>query len=302
MKTLIFCDKLENYAELCGGAKTLGGEVAAYFIGGKDTAAKCPADKVYYTQAQEGKPVEDYFDSFMEAVSKVSPNVIMVSATKRGKFMAAKVAAALKTSAITDITSLKADGENVVATKMYYGGLAVNTLKSKGVAVLTVGVGFFDKNASSSAGEVIEIPFKAGNSGVIRKEIRKKEGETVNLAAAKKVVGVGRGIAKKEDLQLARDLAAVIGAEIGCSRPIAEGEGWMETDRYIGVSGVILKPDVYVALGLSGQIQHTIGVNSSKIIIAVNKDKNAPIFKACDYGIVGDLYKIVPELVKTLKG
>lgn len=302
MKTLIFCDKIESYAELCAGGKTLGGEVTAYFIGGQDMASKCPADKVYYTEAQSEKPFEDYFDTFMEAVSKVSPNVIMISATKRGKFMAAKVAAALKTSAITDITSLKADGENVVATKMYYGGLAVNTLKSKGIAVLTVGVGFFDKGGANAAGEVLEIPFKVVSSGVTRKEIRKKEGETVNLAAAKKVVGVGRGIAKKEDLQLARDLAAVIGAEIGCSRPIAEGEGWMTTDRYIGVSGVILKPDVYVALGLSGQIQHTIGVNSSKIIIAVNKDKNAPIFKACDYGIVGDLYKIVPELVKNLKG
>ncbi|WP_226963138.1 FAD-binding protein [Sutterella seckii] len=113
-------------------------------------------------------------------------------------------------------------------------------------------------------------------------------------------VGVGRGIAKEADLALADALAKAIGAEVGCSRPIAEGEHWMERERYIGVSGVLLKGDVYVALGISGQIQHMVGVNDCGTIIAVNKDKNAPIFNYCDYGIVGDIYKVLPELTKAL--
>jgi len=94
--------------------------------------------------------------------------------------------------------------------------------------------------------------------------------------------------------------AKAIGAEIGCSRPIAEGEHWMERERYIGVSGTQLKADIYIALGISGQIQHMVGAADCGVILAVNKDKNAPIFKDADAGIVGDLYKIVPELTRAL--
>lgn len=105
---------------------------------------------------------------------------------------------------------------------------------------------------------------------------------------------------KQEDLEMVYAFAAKLGAEVGCSRPIAQGENWMAISRYIGVSGVMLKPDIYVALGISGQVQHTVGVRDAKIIIAVNKDKNAPIFKQCDYGIVGDIYKVVPALTELL--
>ena len=131
-------------------------------------------------------------------------------------------------------------------------------------------------------------------------ERREKQGETVNLSAAKRAVGIGRGLAKQEDLEMVYAFAAKLGAEVGCSRPIAQGENWMAISRYIGVSGVMLKPDIYVALGISGQVQHTVGVRDAKIIIAVNKDKNAPIFKQCDYGIVGDIYKVVPALTELL--
>ena len=117
---------------------------------------------------------------------------------------------------------------------------------------------------------------------------------------AKKVITVGRGFSKKEDLVLAESLAQALDAEIGCTRPIAEGEGWMPHERYIGISGVMLKADLYVALGVSGQIQHMVGANGSKIIIAVNKDKNAPVFKSADVGIVGDINKVIPALVAGL--
>ena len=95
-------------------------------------------------------------------------------------------------------------------------------------------------------------------------------------------------------------LAQKMGAELACSRPIAEGEKWMPKNRYPGVSGVVVKPEVYVACGISGQVQHMVGVNEARVIIAVNKDKNAPIFKHCDYGIVGDLNKVVPALTQLL--
>ena len=122
----------------------------------------------------------------------------------------------------------------------------------------------------------------------------------MNLAAARRVVSVGRGVAAQEDLALVDELAAALEAEVGCTRPVAEGSGWMARERYIGVSGALLKPDLFVAVGLSGQIQHMVGANSAKTIVAVNKDKNAPVFKQCDYGIVADLYEVLPKLSAAL--
>jgi electron transfer flavoprotein alpha subunit len=113
-------------------------------------------------------------------------------------------------------------------------------------------------------------------------------------------VGVGRGVAKKEDLTLGEGLAEALGAELGCTRGIGD-YGWLSEERVIGLSGAKTKPDLYVAVGVSGQIQHTVGISSAKLIVAINKDKNAPIFRLADYGIIGDLYQVVPALIERLK-
>ena len=133
------------------------------------------------------------------------------------------------------------------------------------------------------------------------RERRSKTASNVDLGKARRVIGIGRGLLAKEDLQMVWDLASALDAEVGCSRPIAEGEHWMDRERYVGVSGVLLKSDIYLALGISGQIQHMVGGNGAKTIIAVNKDKNAPIFQYADYGLVGDIYKVVPLLTELLK-
>lgn len=110
----------------------------------------------------------------------------------------------------------------------------------------------------------------------------------------------GRGFGSEEDLQLARDLAAKLGAELACSRPLAEGVDWFPREAYVGVSGAVVSPKVYVAVGISGQMQHMVGCNGADVIVAVNKDKNAPVFKACDYGFVGDLKTVLPALTAAL--
>ncbi len=135
---------------------------------------------------------------------------------------------------------------------------------------------------------------------VLCQQRRAKSLSSVDLSKAKRVIGVGRGLAAQSDLDMVHKLATVLGAEVGCSRPIAEGENWMERERYIGVSGVLLKSDLYLTLGISGQIQHMVGGNGAKIIVAINKDKNAPIFNYADYGLVGDIYKVVPALIDQL--
>lgn len=295
-KALLYSDKISNFAELAAAAKHIGKEAIAFVIGSASDASEVSkyVSKVIHAE-QNDKMAEAFFDSLK--VAAADADVVLIGSTKRGKYMAGRLAATCGTSALTDLSNMEVDGSGIKGTRMYYAGVALSTVKSKGKAVVILPAGAFDAVAAGANGEVT-VAEAGGVSNLVRTEVRKKEGESVNLAAAKKVVGVGRGFGKQEDLALAEAFAKALGAEVGCSRPIAEGEGWMSTDRYIGVSGVMLKPDVYVAVGISGQIQHTIGINSSKIIIAINKDKNAPIFKQCDYGIVGDLTKILPELTR----
>jgi len=127
-----------------------------------------------------------------------------------------------------------------------------------------------------------------------------KKEATVNLAAAKRIVDVGRGWANEEDLEIPRKLAAALEAEVGCSRPVAENNKWMPKSCYLGITGTQVKPELIVCCGLSGQIQHIGGINKSKVIVAIDKDKSAPIFKNCDFGLVGDMYKIIPALTEKL--
>lgn len=122
----------------------------------------------------------------------------------------------------------------------------------------------------------------------------------MELDKARLVVSVGRGIGSQENIAIAKTLADAIGAEIACSRPVAENEKWMEHERYVGISNLMLKPELYLAVGISGQIQHMVGANGAQTIVAINKDKNAPIFQFADYGIVGDLFKILPALTQQL--
>jgi electron transfer flavoprotein alpha subunit len=125
--------------------------------------------------------------------------------------------------------------------------------------------------------------------------------QAVDITEAKIIVCVGRGVEKKEDVELARELAQVLGGEVACSRPVAEELRWLPEEVYLGISGKKVKPDLYVGVGVSGQIQHVTGIRDSKVIFAINKDENAPIFEAADYGIVGDLYQVVPKLIQELK-
>ncbi|NLF34817.1 MAG: electron transfer flavoprotein subunit alpha/FixB family protein, partial [Clostridiales bacterium] len=160
--------------------------------------------------------------------------------------------------------------------------------------------GVFEARGETPAGDMIEL-LAVPAAGIRFKGRTVKAVQRVNLAAAKKVVSVGRGLGAAEHLSCVNDFAAVIGAEIGCSRPVAEEEKWLPKERYIGISGCMVKPDLYIAAGISGQVQHMVGANQSGTIVAINKDKSAPIFKQCDYGIVGDLRTVLPALTERLK-
>jgi electron transfer flavoprotein alpha subunit len=163
-----------------------------------------------------------------------------------------------------------------------------------------VSAGAYEAVDTGKTGNAVDVPYIAPALQIKCLERKVKAGERVNLHAAKRIVAVGRGFEAQEDLQLAEKLAAAIGGEVACTRPIAEEEKWMDKSRYIGVSGLMLKPDLYVGIGISGQVQHMVGVSPARTIIAINSDKNAIIFKQCDYGIVGDLKEVLPALIAKL--
>lgn len=299
MKIWVFAEKSAALSDLCLGARQIADQVEGVFIGSPEGAVF--ADKVWSISTQDGAMLEDYTETIAALCQKEKPDILLVAPTKRAKLIAGRLAALIGASVITDIMELGKDG---LAKRMVYGGAAVRCEKAvTSTAIIMVGPGVLEPagEASTSQAQIENVDFIEPK---VRMKVIKKEQKpkiSVNLAGAKRVIGVGRGIAQAQDLDMVGQLANVIGAEVGCSRPIAEGEKWMPRETYIGVSGLVLAPEVYLALGISGQVQHMVGINRAKAVVAINKDKNAPIFKQADYGIVGDLYKIVPALIERLK-
>lgn len=306
----VFSDATSRLAEVVAAGTALGEKVSVLVLGSATDISQAyalGASTVYHLgDKDDHKIVEDYAQTIAQTIeASGKPTLIILAATKRGKALASKLGVLLHAGVINDATDITIEADGVKAKHMVYGGLALGEEKIKSsIAIITIGNGIYEAAIADNTktGSVTTVEFVIPQVQIKCIERRAKQGSTVDLGKAKRVVSIGRGIAKQEDIAIAQALCSAIGAEMGCSRPIAEGEKWMERERYIGVSGVMLKPDVYIALGISGQIQHMVGANSAQTIIAVNKDKNAPIFQYADYGIVGDLYKIVPALTAALKG
>lgn len=204
---------------------------------------------------------------------------------------------------VNDATAVSVEENALFAEHRMYGGLAFGKEKlNSPLAIITLAPCWsLSRQILHMTARWSPLNGLPRNRRSCGQERRAKSLSSVDLSKAKRVVGVGRGLAAQDDLNMVHELAAVLGAEVGCSRPIAEGENWMERERYIGVSGVLPKSELYLTLGISGQIQHMVMGNGAKVIVAVNKDKNAPIFNYADYGLVGDIYKVVPALIAQLR-
>lgn len=258
------------------------------------------ADKVLVLQSASGW-TEGLAEAIYGIVSGAEASIFLIGGTLRGKHVGAHVAARLNEGMTTDAKSLKIENGKLLATRLLYAGLALCDEELTLPAVLTVPPRtFLPPSASTKAGAVETVKAEADGRVAIS-DVTPVGGTGVDIAAVTKLVAVGRGFRKREDLKLAEDLAAVFKGEVACSRPVAEDEHWLPIDHYVGISGHIVKPELYLAVGISGQVQHMVGARESKIIVAVNSDEHAPIFEAADYGIVGDLYEVLPLLTAAMK-
>ncbi|MDU6828395.1 electron transfer flavoprotein subunit alpha/FixB family protein [Campylobacter sp.] len=278
-------------------AKKLG-EVSAVVVGSQSLADKVAVSGVKELYFAKAELAEVKAEIVAKKVAELAPKFVLTSGASGARVLGAFSAKVLSAALIDGVIDAKFDGANTIIEQSDLGGRVINTLSTdKNV------VGFYkgSDDESVSEGTAVAINVLEDSGYDISVKTQNLSSGTSGLLSASRVVGFGRGVKSKDDISLINSLAAAMGAEVGCSMPIADDLGWMPKECYVGRSGQQISPRVYVAVGISGAPQHLEGVRGAKVVVAINKDPDARIFRSADYGIVGDLYEIVPALEKAVK-
>jgi electron transfer flavoprotein alpha subunit len=282
-------------------ARSLGGPVGAVVAGPRSVAeivARSGVDKVVWCSAPDDVPAEANAPAVGDAVAADPPRVVQAGRNPGERVLLGAAAARLRAAVLTGARSVGFDGDDVVVVNAVFGDIAEETVAVSGPVALLLEGG----SVPSADGTSVPIEeVSAAPLGLKVIETRTHGFDEVDLNAAHRVIGVGRGLKAKEDLAMMEELAHAMEAEIACSRPVAEGLNWLGKDRYIGSSGAHIAPQLYLAAGISGQLQHMVGVTGAETIVAINSDPNAAVFQQADYGLVGDLYQLVPAITAALK-
>ena len=282
-------------------ARSLGGQVGAVVAGPRsvaETVAASGVDKVVWCGAPDDAPVEASAPAVADAVAADPPRVVLSGRNPAERVLLGAVAARLRTAVLTGARSVSLDGERVIVVNAVFGDIADENVAVSGPVALLLDGGPVPPAGGGSV-PIEEVAVTPLGMKVV--ETRMSSFDEVDLSAAQRVIGVGRGLKAREDLAMIEELAHALRAEIACSRPVAEGLNWMGKDRYIGSSGARIAPQLYVAIGISGQLQHMVGVAGADTIVAINSDPNSAVFNQADYGLVGDLYQLVPAITAALK-
>jgi electron transfer flavoprotein alpha subunit len=287
-------------------------EAAVAGSGVTNLANEIAGKKVAKVYAVESKKLEPYTpDAFSAAlqqfIASKQPRLVLMPHTYQVRDFVPKLATAMERSAISDCIGYKKDGEKLLFTRqMFQGKLAADvSFACDAPWFVTFQNGAFrgDKVEAGAAPAPVETVNVEIADGVIRnqpQEVFKEAKQAVDLTQAEIIVSVGRGIKEQKNIELAKQLAEALGGELAASRPICDS-GWLPMDRQIGSSGQTVAPKLYLALGISGAIQHIVGMKGSRTIIAINKDSEAPIFEIADFAVVGNLFDIVPPLIEEVK-
>jgi len=332
MKTLVYVDHFKGEIqpaswEAIGLGKTLGSVSAVVFGSGVDavvkTAFEYGADEVFVADdpALEDFRAEPYASTFSALASSESPDLILFPITARTRELAAMSAVDLNTGVLTDISALEMDGDKLVATRpIYEGKVMEKTVCSAKPIMASIRPRFFPKSErdESKSGTATKVEIKSDTLTTI--EGYSASEAAVNLGDAPVIVSGGRGVSNNPSLTppdglseqeaeiwrahqgfaLIGDLAGVLGGAVGASRAAVDG-GYIPYAHQVGQTGKVVTPDLYIACGISGAIQHLVGMRNAKVIVAINKDADAPIFTQARYGVVGDLFKIVPAVTAEFK-
>jgi electron transfer flavoprotein alpha subunit len=294
-------------------ARDTGGGVSAV-LGGSDVAplaaeaAKVKLQEVLTTEAPE---LADYTaDGFSTALAEIirqrKPSYVVFSHTYQVRDFAPKLATSLGAGLISDCLGYRKEGERMIFVRQVFQGKFCADVEFAGEPPYLVSFqaaafreDSVERSDASPRITAVRIQIAAGAIRTKPGERFREAKQAVDLSQAEIIVAVGRGIKAPENLELANKLAAALGGEVGASRPICDS-GWLPMDRQIGSSGQTVAPKLYLALGVSGAIQHQVGMKGSRVVVAVNKDKEAPIFEVATYGIVADLFEIVPPLIEEI--
>ncbi len=298
--------------EAIAAAKTVseGGEVVGVLLGESvrnlaEGLIHYGADRVVVVENDKlSKYSSDGFSqAFIAVVNEEDPEAIIFGHTSLGKDLSPKVASKLDAGLISDVIDVEVAGDNVVFTRPIYSGKAFEKkIVTDGIIFVTVrpnNIAPLDKDESRS-GDVSTLEVEIKDLRTIIKEVVRKASEGVDLSEAKVVVAGGRGVKSADGFKPLQELADVLGGAVGASRGACDA-GFCDYSLQIGQTGKVVTPDLYIACGISGAIQHLAGMSNSKVIVAINKDPEANIFKVADYGIVGDLFEVVPLLTEEFK-
>jgi electron transfer flavoprotein alpha subunit len=304
--------------ELLGEGKKLASEIGcklcAVLLGDNvdgltDELFEYGADKVYYASAPElaAYNTDAYTKVFYQAILKYKPEIVLLGATHIGRDLGPCLAVRCGTGLTADCTKLDIDPEDkkLMQTRPAFGGNLMATILCPNhrpqMSTVRPGVMEKPKRVEGRKGELVRLDavFKDGDIRMRVLEVVKGLSEKVSLTDAKIIVSGGRGLGNPEGFKLIKQLADRLGGVVGASRAAVDA-GWIDHAHQVGQTGTTVKPDIYFACGISGAIQHLAGMQTSKIIVAINKNEDAPIFEVADYGIVGDLYKVIPAILEAL--
>ena len=299
---------LEALGEAARLAKALGAPVAAAVAGpGAATAAAVAAKRGAAKVLAMDVPALRFFTpaaygrALAAAAKAVDATVVLLGASALGKDLAPAAAARLNASCVADATGTSVEGGRITWTRPVYAGKLLARVSADGIVVASLRPNAFEQGADGAAGAVesFDPGVPEGDLMVVLKEILAPAAKRVDLTEADIVVSGGRGLKGPENFHLVEALAAALGGVVGASRAVVDA-GWRPHAEQVGQTGKTVSPKLYVALGISGAIQHLAGMTSSRCIVAVNKDAEAPIFKVADYGIVGDVFEVVPALTAAI--
>ncbi len=234
---------------------------------------------------------------------RIDASLVLIGATRRGRALAPRLAQLLDAGCVSEAVELELDAGQLVTGRYSLGGntIAREAIRTR-VQVIAVAPGTIERATPvAAASELVAYESSLGASRVTIVERRSKPAMETNIAESDRLVCVGRGLASKDDLPLVMDLASALSGELACTRPLSYEYGWLPEDRMIGISGQKCSPQLLISVGVSGQVQHTVGIQGARTIVAINTELGAPIFAQADYAIVGDLYEVVPRLAARLR-